>query len=154
MAPRLPALARLFAGVVFFFVVLHYLSKSSSSSSTTGSRTYSDAPSRVQPASGPGRGSADVVGYGVVEPGWTERIGLDHYADWEAGMTGRLGNGLDRITGTLGLGSITGSLGWGNNGAKLGSLYEVSSSYPVSLIPRYTRVIAGIEVFGTLSRVG
>lgn len=123
MAPRIPSLARLVGGIALLFIVLHYLSKPSTSAA--GPRSYVDAPSRVPSASG--AGSANAVGYGVVEPGWTERIGLDHYADWEAGMTGKLGNGLDRITGTLGLGSITGSLGWGSNGAKLGSLYEVST---------------------------
>ena len=60
------------------------------------------------------------------DPNWSERLGLDHYADWEAGVAGRLGNGMDKVRD--GLGVIRGGLGWGMQGTKLGSLYEVCVS--------------------------
>lgn len=56
---------------------------------------------------------------------WGERFGLDHYANWEAGVTNKLGEHVERLKG--GFGVIT---GWGTSGAKLGSLYEVSRSSP------------------------
>ncbi|KAL8286616.1 hypothetical protein RQP46_004144 [Phenoliferia psychrophenolica] len=63
------------------------------------------------------------------DPNWSERLGLDHYADWEAGVAGRLGNGMDKVRD--GLGVIKGGLGWGLTGTKLGSLYElVQTSNP------------------------
>ena len=57
---------------------------------------------------------------------WSEKLGLDHYKDWEDGVTGNLANGIDRVVG--GLGVIKGGLGWGTKGTKLGSLYEVRRS--------------------------
>ncbi|SCZ96747.1 BZ3500_MvSof-1268-A1-R1_Chr4-1g06680 [Microbotryum saponariae] len=56
------------------------------------------------------------------EAGWSERLGLDHYADWEAGVTNKLGSGLDVVKQGL-----KGSLGWGSQGTRMGSLYEVSA---------------------------
>jgi hypothetical protein len=60
------------------------------------------------------------------EDGWSERLGLDHYADFEAGVANRLGDGFGRVR--EGLGALGGGLGWGKQGRKLGSLYEVSYS--------------------------
>lgn len=62
-----------------------------------------------------------------VEDNWSERLGLDHYADWEAGVTDAVGDGLGKVRD--GLGVIKGSLGWGGRRAKLGSLYEVSGCW-------------------------
>lgn len=52
---------------------------------------------------------------------WGERLGLDHYADWEQGVTNKLGEHVERIKGGLGV-----IAGWGESGTRLGSLYEVS----------------------------
>lgn len=54
---------------------------------------------------------------------WGERFGLDHYADWEQGVTNKLGEHVDRIKGGFGV-----IAGWGDSGTKLGSLYEVSNT--------------------------
>lgn len=62
--------------------------------------------------------------YATQDPSWSEKLGLDHYADFEAGVTGRLGDGLGKVK--EGLGVIRGGLGWAG-GAKLGNLYEVST---------------------------
>lgn len=102
MALRLSSLARVSLLVALLLFILHFLS----ASHTPSGATYT-----------PYDEEEDL--------GWTERLGLDHYADWEAGVTGRLGNGLDNLVG--GFGAIKGGLGWGVKGTKLGSLYEVSA---------------------------
>ena len=81
------------------------------------------------------------------DPNWSERLGLDHYADWEAGVAGHLGNGMDKVRD--GLGVIKGGLGWGVTGTKLGSLYEVS---PVLL--GLVGAVRGLGIPGRPSRQG
>ncbi|SCV74444.1 BQ2448_8083 [Microbotryum intermedium] len=66
------------------------------------------------------------------EAGWSERLGLDHYADWEAGVTNKLGNGLDVVKQ-----GIKGGLGWGSQRTRLGSLYELVASSDSSPRPSY-----------------
>ncbi|GAA6016582.1 hypothetical protein JCM10207_002849 [Rhodosporidiobolus poonsookiae] len=69
-------------------------------------------------------------------PGWGERLGLDHYAEWEDGVRGRLGTGFGRLR--EGVGILKGGLGLGAKGPKLGSLYElVSTSNPSPRPPYY-----------------
>lgn len=109
MVLRLSALARVSLLLAGFLLLLHFLSSS-----------HSNVP--------------PYLAYEDEDPGWTERLGLDHYADWEAGVTGRLGNGLDKVVG--GFGAIKGGLGWGVKGTKLGSLYEVSALPSVCVLLR------------------
>ncbi|KDE08122.1 hypothetical protein MVLG_01603 [Microbotryum lychnidis-dioicae p1A1 Lamole] len=66
------------------------------------------------------------------EAGWSERLGLDRYADWEAGVTNKWGSGLDVVKQ-----GIKGSLGWGSQGTRLGSLYELVASSDPSPRPAY-----------------
>ncbi|KAK4704368.1 hypothetical protein P7C70_g1847, partial [Phenoliferia sp. Uapishka_3] len=73
--------------------------------------------------------------YEEEDPNWSERLGLDHYADWEGAVAGKLGNGMDRLAG--GLGVIKGGLGWGRQGTKLGSLYELVQTSDPSPRPAY-----------------
>ena len=101
MPPRLASLARLLGALFFAFFALHFLASSFNS----------------------------VQDYETEESTWGETLGLDHYADWEAGVTGKVGDGLGRMKD--GLGAIRSGLRWGAKGAKLGSLYEVSAFSPL-----------------------
>ena len=114
MPPRLASLARLLGGLFIAFFALHFLSSSLSS-------------------------DAD---YETQESTWGETLGLDHYADWEAGVTGKLGDGLGRMKD--GLGAIRGGLRWGAKGAKLGSLYEVSA---FSFVRRSGRTLQLLDAY-------
>ncbi|KAM0756291.1 Proteophosphoglycan ppg4 [Meredithblackwellia eburnea MCA 4105] len=69
------------------------------------------------------------------DPNWSERLGLDHYADWEAGVADRLGDGMDKVRDSLGV--IKGGLGWGVQGTRLGSLYELILTSNPSPGPAY-----------------
>ncbi|GAA5888016.1 hypothetical protein JCM6882_000250 [Rhodosporidiobolus microsporus] len=115
---RLSSLVRL--GALFFLAlfVLHFLA------------SFSSAPPPASPYYDPALLAADEGS------GWGERLGLDHYAEWEDGVRGRLGTGLGRLR--EGVGMIKGGLGLGGKGAKLGSLYElVSTSNPSPRPPYY-----------------
>ncbi|ORY72257.1 Proteophosphoglycan ppg4 [Leucosporidium creatinivorum] len=112
MPLRLTSLARVSIILFLFLLVLHFISSPRSSPESYAGYTDED-----------------------LEGGWTERLGLDHYADWEQGVTNRLGDGLDRVVG--GLGAIKGGLGWGVKGTKLGSLYELVSTSNPSPHPGY-----------------
>ncbi|KAK4053778.1 hypothetical protein OIV83_001434 [Microbotryomycetes sp. JL201] len=98
--------ARLAAAIIAAVVLLHFIA----SSTSPDDYDYSFD-----------EGDGDDDGRGVIN--WSEKLGLDHYKDWEHGVTNKLGGGLDRVVG--GLGVIKGGLGWGAKGTKLGSLYEL-----------------------------
>jgi hypothetical protein len=111
---RLSGLVRLGAILFAFLFILHLLASLSSPSQPSSS--YYDSALSAEDEQG----------------GWGERLGLDHYAEWEDGVRGRLGTGLGRLS--AGVGMLKGGLGIGGKGAKLGSLYEVRflSSLPSS----------------------
>ncbi|BGP22881.1 hypothetical protein JCM10295v2_001780 [Rhodotorula toruloides] len=96
---RLSSLVRL--GALFFLTlfILHFLS-SFSAPSAPPSPYYDPSLSES-------------------EAGWGERLGLDHYADWEEGVRGRVGKGLGRLKD--GVGMIT---GLGGKGAKQEALVK------------------------------
>ena len=105
MAPlRLTSLLRIGALAFSALFVLHFLA--SFSSQPAPSSPYYDR-TRLEPSDG-----------------WGERLGLDHYAHFEEGLKGSLGNGLGKIA--EGVGKLSGGLGFSGKTTKLGSLYEVS----------------------------
>lgn len=106
---RVSSLVRLAGLALLAFIFLHWVA------------SFSSAPETPSPYSHPEFAAAqdDLAG-----GGWGERLGLDHYADWEEGVRGKVGAGLGRLR--EGVGAITG-LGGGVRRAKLGSLYEVST---------------------------
>lgn len=55
---------------------------------------------------------------------WSEALGLDHYANWEAGVVHKFDQGYHRVR--EGLGYLKGGL-WANSRLRLGSLYDVST---------------------------
>lgn len=114
---RLSSLVRLGALAFLSLFVLHFLSSFSAPSPPPASPYYDSPLAGAQLDEG---------------PGWGERLGLDHYADWEEGVRGRVGAGLGKLKD--GVGMITGFAG---KGAKLGSLYEVRSPafFRASLFP-------------------
>ncbi|GAA6027035.1 hypothetical protein JCM8097_006057 [Rhodosporidiobolus ruineniae] len=121
---RLSALVRLGAGLALVLFVLHFLASFSSTPAPED-----DYYRPVSLAGGAG-GADDAAG------GWGERLGLDHYAEWEDGVRGRLGTGLGRLR--EGVGMIKGGLGFGAKGPKLGSLYElIITSNPSPRPPYY-----------------
>ncbi|GAA5848730.1 hypothetical protein JCM8547_004610 [Rhodosporidiobolus lusitaniae] len=135
---RLSSLVRI-GGVLFlFFAILHFLASLSSppsSSSDLNTAPFGaydpSALSRTGGGGGGGGGGDGIDGGG----GWGERLGLDHYAEWEDGVRGRLGTGLGRLQ--AGVGMIKGGLGLGGKGAKLGSLYELVATSNPSPRPPY-----------------
>ncbi|KAK4058870.1 hypothetical protein OIO90_000316 [Microbotryomycetes sp. JL221] len=108
--------ARLAAGTVVVIILLHFLA--STTRRDEFSYSFDDAAEDEESTTN-----------------WSEKLGLDHYKDFEDGVTNRLGDGLDRVVG--GLGVIKGGLGWGVRGTKLGSLYELVASSNPSPRPSY-----------------
>ncbi|GAA5859151.1 hypothetical protein JCM1840_003777 [Sporobolomyces johnsonii] len=122
MAPlRLSSLVRLLAFAFFALFVLHFLASFSSSPSTPSSSPYFD--------------SSVLDAAGEDGTGWGERLGLDHYAEFEEGVRGRLGSGFGRLR--EGVGMIKGGLGLGGGADKLGSLYELVATSNPSPRPAY-----------------
>ncbi|GAA6064452.1 hypothetical protein JCM10212_005201 [Sporobolomyces blumeae] len=119
MAPlRLSSLLRLGALGFSTLFVLHFLA------------SFSSSPAPASPYYDPT--ALDVAGQ---DSGWGERLGLDHYAHFEEGVRGSLGNGLDRIKD--GVGKLGSGLGLGTKAAKLGSLYELIATSNPSPRPAY-----------------
>ncbi|KAK4332774.1 Proteophosphoglycan ppg4 [Rhodotorula toruloides] len=110
---RLSSLVRLGSLAFLTLFILHFLSPFSSPSPSPSSY-YEPLPGEA------------------ADPGWGERLGLDHYADWEEGVRGRVGAGLGKLKD--GVGMIT---GFGGRGAKLGSLYELVATSNASPGPSY-----------------
>lgn len=118
MAPlRLSSLVRIGALAFSSLFVLHFLA--SFSSTPAPSSPYYD---RTTP------------GISDQDTGWGERLGLDHYAHFEQGLKGSLGNGFGRLA--EGVGKLSGGLRLGGKTAKLGSLYEVSFGSPLTRMSR------------------
>ncbi|BGO89673.1 hypothetical protein NBRC10512_001475 [Rhodotorula toruloides] len=111
---RLSSLVRLGSLAFLTLFILHFLSSFSSPSPSPS--PYYDSP----------------LAEGGTDSGWGERLGLDHYADWEEGVRGRVGAGLGKLKD--GVGMIT---GFGGRGAKLGSLYELVATSNASPGPAY-----------------
>ncbi|GAA5985146.1 hypothetical protein JCM11641_005464 [Rhodosporidiobolus odoratus] len=114
---RLSSLIRVGALFLVALFILHFLA-SFSSSPAPKSPSYESTVLAAEEGSG-----------------WGERLGLDHYAEWEDGMRGRLGTGLGRLKDGVGL--LKGGLGFGGRGAKLGSLYELVATSNPSPRPPY-----------------
>ncbi|BGP13960.1 hypothetical protein JCM10213_005544 [Rhodosporidiobolus nylandii] len=115
---RLASVVRLGAFFFLALFILHFLA------------SFSAPPPPPSPYYDPVLGAADDGSR------WGERLGLDHYAEWEDGVRGRLGSGFGRLK--EGVGMIKGGLGLGGKGAKLGSLYElVATSNPSPRPPYY-----------------
>lgn len=121
---RLSGLVRLGAILFAFLFILHILASLSSSPSSSSSYPSDSAYYDT------GLLAEDEAG------GWGERLGLDHYAEWEDGVRGRLGTGLGRLS--AGVGMLKGGLGIGAKGAKLGSLYEVTLPFPFSRVEQFS----------------
>lgn len=120
---RISSLVRLAGLALLAFFFLHWVA------------SFSSDPEPPSPYSHPEFAAAqgDLGGGG----GWGEKLGLDHYADWEEGVRDTVGAGLGRLR--EGVGAITG-LGGGAKRAKLGSLYEVSRPFPnPCMSPRSSR---------------
>jgi hypothetical protein len=123
---RISSLVRLAGLALLAFFFLHWVA------------SFSSDPEPPSPYSHPEFAAAQGdLGGGGGGGGWGEKLGLDHYADWEEGVRDTVGAGLGRLR--EGVGAITG-LGGGAKRAKLGSLYEVSRPFPnPCMSPRSSR---------------
>ncbi|POY74373.1 hypothetical protein BMF94_2567 [Rhodotorula taiwanensis] len=117
---RISSLVRLAGIALVAFLFLHWVT------------SFTSDPPIDSPYSHPEFASENALGSG--RGGWGEKLGLDHYADWEEGVRGKVGAGLGRLR--EGVGAITG-LGGGAKKAKLGSLYELVATSNPSPGPAY-----------------
>ncbi|BGP53963.1 hypothetical protein JCM8202v2_001535 [Rhodotorula sphaerocarpa] len=86
----------------------------------------------------------DLIPDGVGGGGWGRRLGLDHYADWEEGVRGKVGAGLGRLR--EGVGAIAG-LGGSGRRTKLGSLYELVATWNPAPGPAYYDARTSLDRF-------
>ncbi|TKA50027.1 hypothetical protein B0A53_06539, partial [Rhodotorula sp. CCFEE 5036] len=130
---RISSLVRLAGLALLAFFFLHWVA------------SFSSDPEPPSPYSHPEFAAAQGdLGGGGGGGGWGEKLGLDHYADWEEGVRDTVGAGLGRLR--EGVGAITG-LGGGAKRAKLGSLYELVATSNPSPGPAYFDARSALDKF-------